>query len=137
MARCRHVAGRRYAAAVPRTSRKRPNELTPEWPSTPSEVLAGEYARRFALRLRDVIGEDSVRALARDADVAPGAIRKILEGQTWPDLRTIAKLESTLGTVLWPTAPEGDSTSGVRYHATTSSASWWQQQRASDTDGTP
>ncbi|OII25844.1 hypothetical protein BIV01_10350 [Curtobacterium sp. MCBA15_013] len=88
-------------------------------------MLAGEYARRFAVRLRDVIGDGSVRALGRDADVAPGAIRRIIEGQTWPDLSTIAKLESTLGEVLWPTGVEG-----VRYETTTAGKSWWRSSES-------
>ncbi|WP_217583660.1 helix-turn-helix transcriptional regulator [Microbacterium sp. GbtcB4] len=42
------------------------------------------------------MGERSVRAVARDSGLDEGTIRKILLGESWPDLRTIWRLESAL-----------------------------------------
>jgi len=100
-----------------RTARKRPNELTADWPSAESDVPSGESARQLALRLREVIGERSLRSVARDASVDHKTLSGILDGQTWADLETISKLEYTLGEMLWmyvlPTAP----VEGIRYRA--------------------
>ena len=70
--------------------------LSPNWPDEPSADPSGEAARRFALNLRAAIGERSVRGVARDVGLDEGTIRKILSGESWPDLRTIWKLESAL-----------------------------------------
>ncbi|GAA1230541.1 hypothetical protein GCM10009588_04140 [Microbacterium phyllosphaerae] len=72
-----------------------------KWPDGPSADPAGEAARRFALRLREAIGERSVRSVARDAGLNEGTIRKILSGQSWADFHTIWTLESALGTELY------------------------------------
>lgn len=66
--------------------------------STPHEVyLAGG----LAIRLRAKIGDESIRYIAKTANLSPQTIFNILNGTTWPDLRTIAKLERTLGAKLW------------------------------------
>ncbi|MFE7689001.1 hypothetical protein [Microbacterium sp. NPDC057467] len=75
--------------------------LSPEWPDDPSTDPAGEAARRFALNLKAAIGDRAVREVSRAADLDEGTIRKILLGQSWPDLRTIWKLESSLDAQLY------------------------------------
>ncbi|KQZ23914.1 hypothetical protein ASD43_05770 [Microbacterium sp. Root553] len=75
--------------------------LSSEWPDGPSSSPAGEAARRFALKLREAIGQRSVRSVARDAGVDEGTIRKILSGQSWADFHTIWSLEPTLDTPLY------------------------------------
>ncbi|MBT2496198.1 helix-turn-helix domain-containing protein [Microbacterium sp. ISL-59] len=77
-------------------ARANPAMLSPKWPDEPSADPSGEAARRFALNLRAAIGERSVRGVARDVGLDEGTIRKILLGESWPDLRTIWKLESAL-----------------------------------------
>lgn len=77
-------------------ARATPAMLSSRWPSEPSADPTGEAARRFAVSLQAAIGEKSVRAVARDAGLDEGTIRKILLGESWPDLRTIWKLESAL-----------------------------------------
>lgn len=77
-------------------ARATPAMLSQQWPSQPSSDPTGEAARRFALNLQAAIGEKSVRAVARDAGLDEGTIRKILLGESWPDLRTMWKLESAL-----------------------------------------
>lgn len=76
--------------------------MTPSWPSSPSSDYAAERERLFALNLRTAIGDRSVRAVGRDADVDEGTIRRVLAGSTWPDIRTIALLEKALDQSLYP-----------------------------------
>lgn len=85
-----------------RTERAAPAELTPCWPESPSPDHAAEQARMFAVNLRAAIGEQSMRSVARAADVDEGTIRRVLSGATWPDLRTIALLEKALEQRLYP-----------------------------------
>lgn len=82
-------------------ARATPAMLSAEWPSEPSADAVGEAARRFTLNLNAAIGERSVREVARAAGIDEGTIRKILLGESWPDLRTIRKLESSLETQLY------------------------------------
>lgn len=82
-------------------ARATPAMLSPQWPSKPSSDPTGEAARRFALNLQAAIGDRAVRAVARDAGLDEGTIRKVLLGESWPDLRTIWKLESALDTHLY------------------------------------
>ena len=82
--------------------RETPAELTESWPDVPSRDAAGEKARQFALNLRTAIGDRSVRSVARDAGIDEGTIRNVLSGAAWPDLRTITRLESSLGRRLYP-----------------------------------
>lgn len=85
-----------------RTERASPAELTASWPDQPSSDQAGEVARRFALNLRQAIGDRSVRSVAATAGVDEKSVRAVLAGSSWPDLRTIARLEGALGRDLYP-----------------------------------
>ncbi|KQW08189.1 hypothetical protein ASC66_04455 [Leifsonia sp. Root4] len=87
---------------MPRTARRKPNEIVRSWPTVKSEDPVGEVARRFTLNLREAIGERSIRAAARAADLSHVTLVAILEGRTWPDMETIAKLELFLDADLWP-----------------------------------
>lgn len=40
--------------------------------------------------------------MARDAEVDEKTVRKIVAGMSWPDLRTIARLEEATGRKLFP-----------------------------------
>lgn len=82
-------------------ARATPAMLSSQWPDGPLTDPVGEAARRFALGLKSAIGERSVREVARAAGLDEGTIRKILQGESWPDLRTIWKLESSLETQLY------------------------------------
>lgn len=84
-----------------RTERPSPAGLTPSWPGAPSPDYAAEQARLFALSLRSAIGGQSLRAVAREAGVDEGTVRRVLAGATWPDLRTIALLERSLACSLY------------------------------------
>ncbi|MFJ4175194.1 multiprotein-bridging factor 1 family protein [Microbacterium sp. NPDC089696] len=87
-----------------RNERPSPADLSTSWPNQPSSDQAAETARRFALNLRDAIGKRSVRSVAAAAGISEGAIRHVLNGSVWPDLRTISRLETALETSLYPSA---------------------------------
>jgi DNA-binding phage protein len=87
-----------------RTPRPSPATLAPGWPDVPSPDATGEAARQFACRLREAIdGVDrgSVRQVARTAGLSHATLLAILNGTTWADLYTVAKLEVALGRSLW------------------------------------
>jgi Helix-turn-helix len=88
-----------------RPARPHPRELAADWPSVPGVDPIGEVARLFANNVREAIGDRSLRAAAADTGVDHTTILAVLEGRTWPDLATIAKLELGFGVDLWPGRP--------------------------------
>lgn len=80
-----------------RTSRSKPRDLTLSWPDVESLDRHGEVARQYVLSLRSAIGERSVRSVARDAGLDEGTLRRVLAGQSWPDLNTVSRLNECLG----------------------------------------
>lgn len=44
----------------------------------------------------------NVSELQRSTGVARSTIRRIVEGETWPDFVTLARLEEALEIALWP-----------------------------------
>jgi len=68
-----------------------------EW-ETPWEVF---LAAALAIRLKAKTDKESVRYIARKAGLSPQTILNILNGTTWPDLRTIARLEIAVDGKLW------------------------------------
>ncbi|QEE62451.1 helix-turn-helix transcriptional regulator [Salinibacterium sp. dk2585] len=85
-----------------RPSRPQPRDGSRDWPDVTAADPVSEVARRFAENVRTAIGDQSIRAAARDVGVAHTTIVAILQGRVWPDLETIAKLEQGLGVDLWP-----------------------------------
>ena len=65
---------------------------------TPWEVF---LAAGLARRLKNKIGKESIRYVAKMAGLSPQTLLNILHGETWPDLLTIARLEESLGAKLW------------------------------------
>jgi ribosome-binding protein aMBF1 (putative translation factor) len=55
------------------------------------------------LNLREAIGERSIREIASTIEVDRATIGVMLQGKSWPDIVTLAKLEQELGP-LWPAA---------------------------------
>ena len=78
--------------------------MTTHWPETPSADIGAETARKLALNLKSVLNHRglSARAASTLTGVDHTVIGKVLNGNTWPDLRTISLLEHGLNTVLWP-----------------------------------
>ncbi|GAA2078105.1 hypothetical protein [Microbacterium hatanonis] len=83
-----------------RQSRPSPAELAPGWPDHPSPDLAAEAARQFVVRLKSAMGTQSVRSVAALAELDEKTVREVVAGASFPDLRTVARLESALGTPL-------------------------------------
>lgn len=86
-----------------RPVRSVPAALVSGWPDTPSALPDVETARRLALNLRSALTDMSLRAAKAATGVDHTTIADVLNGTTWPDLRTIARLEAGLRTDLWPT----------------------------------
>jgi len=86
-----------------RPTRTLPKERAQNWPTEPSGDPAGEVARQVALNLRAAIGAQSLRHAAEITGIHHATILKIVNGTSWPDLETLAKLEIGLGVRLWPT----------------------------------
>ncbi|MEN2741630.1 hypothetical protein ABCS02_27920 [Microbacterium sp. X-17] len=53
------------------------------------------------MNIRQRMGDSSIRATARAANIDHNVLRTVLAGESWPDLITIAKLEQSIGSV-WP-----------------------------------
>jgi transcriptional regulator with XRE-family HTH domain len=72
-----------------------------DWPERSSVDPIAERARQLALNLREAIGQRSVREIASITGVDRATIGAVLQGKSWPDIVTLAKLEHELGS-LWP-----------------------------------
>ena len=67
-------------------------------PESPPEVY---LAAALADRLKYATRRESIRYIAKLADLSPQTILNVLNGKSWPDLRTIARLETVFGFLLW------------------------------------
>ncbi|WIE80956.1 helix-turn-helix domain-containing protein [Curtobacterium sp. MCSS17_016] len=89
-----------------RPARLLPVELCPApWPEEPSDDRAAETARRLVVNLRAAMNGRTLRAVAADAGMGHVTVQRVLTGQAWPDLQTIARLEDGLDADLWPVRP--------------------------------
>lgn len=78
------------------------------WPTgTVEDPPEAVYAAEVARRLKAAIGERSLRAVAREAGLDHTTVRAVLAGDRWPDLVTIARLETALDARLWPDGQVG------------------------------
>jgi len=66
--------------------------------SAPAEA---HLAEAIAERLRAAIGECSVRQVAIEAELSPQTVANLVQGLSWGDMVTIARLERVLGVTLW------------------------------------
>lgn len=89
-----------------RTARPSPRTTSPNWPEAPCDDRSAEVARLLALRLRAALDGRSLRAAKAVTGVDHTTIAAVLNGTTWADLATIARLEAGLETDLWPGRPE-------------------------------
>lgn len=95
----------------------RPYRLAPrahvesgEWPAAQLDGdPAAQVAQRLASRLAAAVDGRSLRAVERATGVDHDTVARILRGDTWPDIATVAHLEHGLGADLWPgrVPPEG------------------------------
>ncbi|WP_146184904.1 hypothetical protein [Agromyces badenianii] len=86
-----------------RVKRASPSELVSDWPDGQSDDPIARVAQQFVLNLVDAIGEQSVRAVSREAGIDHATLLAVLAGRSWPDMATIGKLERALSRNLWPT----------------------------------
>ncbi|WP_213816115.1 helix-turn-helix transcriptional regulator [Glaciihabitans sp. dw_435] len=87
---------------MPRPTRTLPRDRVADWPDREADDPSAEVARRLAINLRAAIGDRTLRAAAESCGVNHTTILAVLQGRSWPDLETIAKLERGLATDLWP-----------------------------------
>jgi transcriptional regulator with XRE-family HTH domain len=60
------------------------------------------YAQLFARRVAAAIDGRTLREVARAAGISHSTLLAVILGQRWPDMVTIARLEDSLETELWP-----------------------------------
>ncbi|WP_083652858.1 helix-turn-helix domain-containing protein [Serinicoccus sp. CNJ-927] len=85
-----------------RPSRPAPRELVDPWPTGDARDAAAAVAARLAVNLREAVAGRSTRAVAELTGVDRTTVAAILNGTTWPDLATVARLEHGLVVDLWP-----------------------------------
>ncbi len=88
--------------ARPRRRPPRAHVTSGEWPTAKLDDPAAEAAQEFAVRLATAAGEASLRGVEGLTGVDHTTVARILNGDTWPDMATVAHLESGLGADLWP-----------------------------------
>ncbi len=98
--------------ARPRRPAPRAHVVSGDWPSAQLDGdQAAEAAQEFVVRLAAAAGELSLRGVEVATGVDHDTVARILRGDTWPDMATVAHLELGLGTDLWPgrMAPDGSA----------------------------
>jgi lambda repressor-like predicted transcriptional regulator len=92
-----------------RPPRPKPNDgAGAEWLMTKRPDPVQEVARQFVLNVKRVMGDRSVRATAKMADLDHNTLRYVLDGTAWPDMIVIAKLERAFHENLWPGLVDDD-----------------------------
>lgn len=77
------------------------------WPHCTLEADApvwARYALDISAALESRLLDVNVSQLQRTTGVARSTVRRIVDGETWPDFVTLARLEYALGVRLWPDA---------------------------------
>lgn len=82
-----------------------------DWPDGEAIDETTEKVRALAVNLREAMGSLSLREVGDRTGVNHAAVRAILEGRVWADVRTLARLEVGLGVSLWPAQSVGDISS--------------------------
>jgi hypothetical protein len=89
--------------ARPTRRSPRGHVVSGEWPLAKLDGdPAAEAAQGFAARLAAAAGELSLRGVEAATGVDHDSVARILRGDTWPDIATVAKLEHGLAADLWP-----------------------------------
>lgn len=90
---------------VPRPVRRSPREHVPSgtWPDADTDGDPAAWAAQgFCRQLAAAIGGRSLRDVEAATGVDHDTVARILRGDTWPDIATLARLEHGLGVDLWP-----------------------------------
>lgn len=72
-----------------------------DWPNERCKDPVAEQARQLVINLREAMAQRSIREIASITGVDRATIGAVLQGKSWPDIATLAKLEHALGP-LWP-----------------------------------
>ena len=89
--------------ARPRRPAPRAHRVSGEWPQAKLDGdPAAQAAQEFVVRLAAAAGERSLRAVEAATGVDHDTVARILRGDTWPDIATVANLEHGLKADLWP-----------------------------------
>ena len=75
-----------------------------QWPDGRLRLLAPPEARLLkgiASRLKEAVGDKSLREVAKECGVAPQTVHNILAGTTWAHVLSVARLERGLNVNLW------------------------------------
>ena len=75
-----------------------------QWPDGRLQLLAPPEARLLkgiASRLKEAVGDKSLREVAKECGVAPQTVHNILAGTTWAHVLSVARLERGLNVELW------------------------------------
>ena len=91
-----------YGWRVARIARLPPSTHSARWPDEPCGDPAAEVARAVAVALRSALDGRSQRVVGHICGVDHTTIGAVLNGTTWADLATIARLEAGLDAQLWP-----------------------------------
>ncbi len=59
------------------------------------------HVAEMAKRLKDAIGDRTLRSVSKDSNVSIGTLSSLLGGKTWGDVVTLVRLEQALGVGLW------------------------------------
>ena len=79
----------------------------PECEFAAGAPIAVFWAAELSRRLAAALADRTIAGIARDAQLARTTIYDILNGDTWPDVVSIVKLQDALTTSLWPDWPAG------------------------------
>lgn len=89
--------------ARPSRPSPRAHVVSGEWPEAKLDGdPAAEVAQRLAARLKAAAGEMSLREVEAATGADHDTIARVLRGDTWPDIATVAHLEHGLSADLWP-----------------------------------
>ena len=100
------IAGTMSVVSTERTPRTAPYIESGQWPDATLTADAPPHVARVQAtcrKLRDHIEDagGSARTVAQRAGVAPSTVTRVLQGQTWCDVATLAALEDALGMDVW------------------------------------
>lgn len=100
------IPGKMGPVSTERTPRTARYIEAGQWPDATLTIDAPPHVARvqaMCRRLRDRIDDsgESARSVAHRAGVAPSTVTRVLQGQTWCDVATLAALEDALGVDVW------------------------------------
>ena len=98
---------------MPRPRRRPPRAhvVGGEWPAAQLDGdAAAVAAQQFVANLAAATVGMSLRAVEAVTGVDHDTVARVLRGDTWPDMATVANLEHGLGKKLWPEPSQAEGT---------------------------